>query len=302
MVHLIIPVLNAPAYTQICLASVREQKDVKPIIVNNGSRQKTSGLISEWTAAAGVKPVVLPMNKGFAGGVNAGLRSLGDELKDDTSVLTMHNDCILFDGCIDEMVAVLRASDDDVAVVMPRTNYANEGTPCVPGLREKFQAVKPSNKERVTVEDINRIVDSVIPDRKAFLADLAGSARLQAGYSPEISSFCMLTRGYFFRKYGMFDEDFWPRGFEDKMWYRNIERDGFVSMIANRAFCWHFGNITSDGPGFSWPDNMRINEEKFKAKCNEKDARMGEVMKAQHPFFEEGKADAGGEPQGQGSV
>jgi hypothetical protein len=49
---------------------------------------------------------------------------------------------------------------------------------------------------------------------------------------------------------------------------------------------------------------MRINEEKFKAKCNEKDARMGEVMKAQHPFFEEGKADAGqgGEHPGQTPV
>ena len=296
MISLIVPVHNHLAYTKVCLDSILTQKNVRPVIVNNGSRQKTSDLISEWTSAVGVKPVVLPINKGFAGGVNAGLRSLGDDLKDDSLVCVMHNDCQLFENCLEEMTAVLQEGDDDLAVVLPKTTYDYTHSSSIPELRKRFEAIKPPNKDPIAATDIVKLVDSLIPDRTAFLADLTSQARLRSTYSPEIASYCMLTRGMFFKKFGagtpgmFWDEDFWPRYWEDRYWWVPIEREGYTCSIANRAFVLHFGGITADGPSYNGPSLFALNQQRFEEKCLERDRKMGEVMKAEHQFFEEVKA------------
>lgn len=292
MIDVIIPFFNRPEYTKTVLDSLYRTDHgvpISPILVDNGSRKKTKDTVFQWKAVYADLPedirqkvaepriVSLTENKGFSGALNAGISAY----ESSEFVVIMHNDCIPFDGWAKEMLDCFTESDEDVAIVVPRTCYANEHSPCIPDLRKKFEAIKPSNKERVTSEEIEKLISEMYPDKKALLESLRGTSQLQMTYSPEISSFCMMTRSSHFSKYGKFDEDFWPRGFEDKFWFRAMERDGFVCMISNRAYVHHMGNITSDGPGFSYPDVMKLNDEKFRAKCLEKDKAMGQSLKAE---------------------
>jgi hypothetical protein len=69
-----------------------------------------------------------------------------------------------------------------------------------------------------------------------------------------------------FINFGNFDEDFWPRTYEDKFWFFKIQREGFCCQGCSYSYVHHFGNITSDGPGFCFPDMAKRNEEKYKEK------------------------------------
>lgn len=290
IVPVIIPMCNRPEYGMACLESIYSTPHgarIAPIVVNCGSRPKTVKLVQEWIGRhAGLsedvkstiqepRVVHLPVNKGFSNGINAGLLSI--EKIEEKSICILHNDTVVFPGWMGHMLSAFQ-EDDDVGVVVPRTSYANEMSPCDAETRKQFEALKPSNKDRIATEDLNTILTTLYGnDRSAFVAKIAEKNQRPYTFSPEISSFCMLTKGEHFAKYGKFDEDFWLRGYEDKLWFRALERDGYICMIANSAYVHHFGNVTSDGPGFSFPEIMKVNEEKFKAKCLEKDKSMGQT-------------------------
>jgi len=279
MLNILITIFNQPSYSSICLNSLSIIKiPFNTILVNNGSRLKTSTILSSWVSEhENAKLVTLPVNKGFAAGINAGVNAIED-LKDDDLVLILHNDCQLFEGAVEEMVEVMQKADDDTAVVSPLTNYANEMSVCLPDIRKQFEAIKPPNKERLMLEEIVKIIDTVIPDRSAFLSELKKAANFRMSYIPEIASFCMLTKGYFLKDHP-FNEEFWPRGYEDKFWFRKHERSGFVCMLANRAFVWHHGNLSSDGPGMDFTSIMTINRERFDQFCIEEDRKMAETLR-----------------------
>jgi len=270
----IVPVFNRPDYTMACLESLSSTDagmPLKVILPANGSRGSTMSLLREWSATSGscgsLRSMVVEMdrNKGFAGGVNAGLEFAGDG-----RVVIMHNDVIVTNGWAAEMSKVMD-SEEDAAVVTCRTNYANEQSVCVPEIRKRFEAVKPTNKSRLDQSEIAEVLSKTYPNGlEAEAKRVASEASLKSQFSTEIASYCMLVREGMFAKYGGFDEDFFPRGFEDKFWFQPIERDGFVTMIA-RSFVHHFGNITSDGPGFDFVSIMKINEDRFKEKCISRD-------------------------------
>lgn len=279
MIPVIVPIFNRPDYTSVFLDSLYRTKsgvdEVYPIIINNGSRKGTTNIIDFW--AAQIPPdgfrtpnvVKLTANKGFSGGVNAGLELLKSQGFLDSMICILHNDTLLTDNWLQDMLECLNA-DEDTAVVIPTTNYANEQSMCLQETRQKFEGFKPSNKDRMTSDTIENIILKTYGNLEEFAAANHGSQEHTTRYCPEISSFCMLVREGIFTKYGSFDEDFWPRGYEDKFWFSNLQMDGWVCSIAPKAFVHHFGNITSDGPGFSFPDVMRINEAKYKAKMDEK--------------------------------
>lgn len=283
MIDVIIPFFNRPEYTKVLLDSLYSTDhgaQIRPVIVDNGSRRTSKDIVIEWRAAyAGLAEDVkkqvaepkcyeLDSNKGFAGAVNAALT----EPPSGEFVVIMHNDCVPMAGWAGEMLACFEQADEETAVLIPRTNYANEHGPCIPDLRTKFEAIKPPNKNRLTPEQVLEVVNSFYPDKKALVQSLK-ETKFRTIYCPEIASFCMMTRSSTIAKYGKFCEDFWPRGWEDKFWFRPLERDGYVCMVACHAFVHHFGNITSDGPGFSFPDSMKLNEERYKAKCLELDKK-----------------------------
>lgn len=276
-IDLIIPVFNRPDYTKACLDSLLECDAGAPhnvVIVDCGSRRRTEAIIHEWQGRAGragltYNVVRLDSNKGFAGAVNEGVGLCGV----DGRICIMHNDCVAVQpGWLGEMSAVMDASFEDVACVVPRTNYANEPGVCVAELRDRFLALKRSNKERLLPEEIEGILRDTYPNGEKSIEDSLGAySAIRSSYMPDLASFCLLVREGMFGRFGRLDEDFWPRGYEDKFWFVGLEREGYACEVANRAFVHHFGNATSDGPGFNFPDVMRMNEERFKAKMREMD-------------------------------
>lgn len=263
-IDLIIPIYNRPEYTKACLdslAAADHGAEIRPIIVNCGSRTKTSEVINEFVTGRDAQVVSLPRNMGFAEAINRGI----DASKAETLCL-LHNDTIVFDGWLGEM---LEGLEDDVAAVVPSTNYANEAFFCDEARRDVFQPLKPSNKIFVSLEGLLAVKDATYPEGVGPFLEARRAISPRFTYSPDIATFCLLVKRHVFDEFPRFDPEFFPKGFEDKWWWKPIETDGLTCQKANRAWVHHFGNITSDGPGFCFPDIMKVNEERFKKKCLE---------------------------------
>lgn len=280
----IVPVFNRPDYTQFFLdrlLKVEHGAPIRPIIVDNGSRKRTAKIIFEWEKRAieqnpDSRPILVNTGKnaGFSGGVNAGLQASDS---DSDLVCIMHNDAIPFDGWLAEMTECLRDADEEVVAMVPRTNYANETCVCHEDTRAVFETIKPPNEGRMTQDEIGDIIDDLYASRDVL--SVIRDEYPRTSYAPEIASFCILLKRELFDKYGLFDEDFWPRMYEDKFWFLKAQRDGLVCEMANWAWVHHFGNITSDGPGFCFPDIAKRNQEVFDRKVREMDEKTVQGMR-----------------------
>ena len=278
---LIIPVFNRLEYTQTCLSSLLKTDSgvlLRPIIADNGSRRRTRAYLEQWIEEAKTCPYLRdPLlishinNIGFAAAVNSAVR----QSPEGKYVFLMHNDCVPFDGWAGEMLECLKLHEaDDAIAVVPRTSYANEMGVCVTEIRQRFEAMKFSNKDTVTAEQISTLLFNLYPDgMKKVVEELKKSQR--TSYIPEVCSFCLVLHKELLVESPM-DEDFWPRFFEDKFWFLPYERQGCVCMISNHSFVHHFGNITTDGPGFSMPELFNMNELKFKEKVRTLNERSGQ--------------------------
>jgi len=270
MIPVIVVVCNRPDYTKPCLEALFNKNsgtEIMPVIVDNASRPSTSDIIAQFSPS---KIIRIGKNAGFAGGVNAALNWLASEDLLKNRICILHNDTIVTHDWLKEMDETLSA-DDDCGISMPTTNYANEHSMCDMDIRMKFEVVKPSNKDRILKEQMNDILAKTYDGTLDEHAEkVKKKAEKNYRYCPEISSFCMLVRENLFTQYGLFDESFWPRGYEDKFWFSSLEIEGWICCVAQKAFVHHFGNITSDSPGFSFPDIMRINEEKYKGKIEQR--------------------------------
>lgn len=275
MITLISVVCNRPEYTEVFLGSlygVNHGEPIQPVIVDNGSRKRTQSVISAWVEKydsltaedkeriARPRVITFAENKGFAAGINAGLKDVATPF-----VCVLHNDTHPFPGWAKELKEVLSA-DADAAISMPKTNYANEVGVCLPDVRAAFEKIKPGNKERIFPAQISDVLKVLYPDGGQAFVSKMDAQEPRYSYSVDVASFCMMFRTSLLEKYGLFDEEFFPRGYEDKFWHLKMQRDGWLAVIANRAFVHHFGNITSDGPGFSYPEMSKVNEERFKKK------------------------------------
>ncbi len=100
----IIPSWNARRYLPACLAALRAQLDADDeiILVDNGSRDGVAAWAHKY--APDVRLVELPVNRGFAGGTNAGLQVARGDL-----LLLCNDDALVEPGCVAALQATLRA-------------------------------------------------------------------------------------------------------------------------------------------------------------------------------------------------
>jgi hypothetical protein len=106
-------------------------------------------------------------------------------------------------------------------------------------------------------------MDRLYPDGPLEVIEEGKADLPRTFYCSEIASFCMVTRRILLDG---FDESFFPRGFEDKLWFARLEQEGYRCEVANHAYVHHWGNITSDGPGFAFPDVYQRNEKLYRVK------------------------------------
>ena len=99
----VIPSWNARRYLPACLAALRAQLNPADeiILVDNGSRDG----VAAWARvyAPDVRLVELPVNRGFAGGTNAGLEVAHGDL-----LLLCNDDALVEPGCVAALWATLR--------------------------------------------------------------------------------------------------------------------------------------------------------------------------------------------------
>lgn len=287
MTPIIIPVFNRLEYSSICLDSLYETPHgalVVPIVVDNGSRPRTSNWLAEWQARwdgpDACRPIIarLPRNAGYAAALNQGIRAAKEAGLWGDHVFLMHNDCVPAPGWAKEMLDCIGSSDEETLVAIPRTNYANEHTPCIPDLRAAWEAIKPPNKERIEVDAIRGLLAKLYPLGLGKVSEDLATQDPRTSYSPEMCSFCCVIKPKAFEENPGFDEDFFPRGQEDKFWWLKMERQGFACMRCNRAFVHHSGNITSDGPGFAQPEIAAVAQEKYREKVKEMDQKRPSVV------------------------
>ena len=111
---------NGKEHLPVCLESLMAQtfRNFETILVDNGSADGSLGFIN--TQYPWVKTVALPVNKGFAGGNNAGfLHSFGEY------IITLNNDTEADPGWLEELVRVADESPDVGMVASRVCSYDN---------------------------------------------------------------------------------------------------------------------------------------------------------------------------------
>jgi GT2 family glycosyltransferase len=177
----------------------------------------------------------------------------------------VHSDCFVTPGWLPRLLSHFESSNKDIRIgaVVPMTNYANEGFAVYSQmLHDRFVEYKLPNKASPNESEIEAVVDRTYPSGlDAFAKGIRWRTPLV--YSTDISSFCTAFSKEVFDECGMFDEAYTFRGYEDKDMRCRMERHGFEVWSAKNCFVHHFGNITSDGDGFCFPELMRRNRERF---------------------------------------
>ena len=108
-ITIVIPNYNGMKFLPGCIESLDAQTadDFEVLIVDNGS---SDGSV-EWIKERGIRLVELPENKGFAGGVNAGLKVCDTEY-----VILLNNDTICFNDFVEKLEHTIEMSDKIFAV------------------------------------------------------------------------------------------------------------------------------------------------------------------------------------------
>lgn len=259
---IIIVTHNHPAYFRGCVRRVvAHTSEYELIVVDNGSSPEAAQLVKEVEERGTASHVVVNgENLGYAAGCNQGIR-----LASCPWVVLLHTDCFVTPRWLDRLLGHVERHADDfrIGAVVPVTNYANENFPVYDEvLRQAFVEFKLPNKSNPTDDDIDGVLRRTYPES---LDAYASSVRCRTPlvYSNEISSFCTAFSTRVFDECGFFDEGYSMRGYEDRDMYMRMQDCGFETWSARNCFVHHFGNITSDGAGFCFPELMDANRERF---------------------------------------
>lgn len=229
----VIPCHNRVDLTRACLQSLQRQvsaPDLEILVVDNGSHDGTATL-----SGPGVRVLSLRENRGFAAGVNHGLRQArGDTL------LVLNNDTQLADNVLHEMHAALQ-SDRVIAAVGAMSNEVKGHAQLEVGRRGESAA-----------------------GRRQIADELRSAPRLQDVST--LSGLCLLLRRAALDTVGVFDERFGHGNFEDDDLCLRLRLHGHRLGLARRAFVHHEGHATFSALGLDVFAEIRRRRRQFDAK------------------------------------
>jgi GT2 family glycosyltransferase len=216
-VDVIIPSYNGREHLERCLPTLLRQDHprCRVIVVDNGSRDGTI----EWlrTTHPGVTCVPLDGNRGFSGGVNAGIRSSNAEF-----IALLNNDTVVAPGWISELVRAL------------------EGHPDVGFCTSKILSLSDPS-----------VVDNAGDGfgRKGISYPIGYLERDEGQYDHPRRVFGACGAACVFRrrvieKIGLFDEDFFAYHEDVDLSFR-LQLAGFGCLYVPTALVYHAGSATS---------------------------------------------------------
>jgi GT2 family glycosyltransferase len=243
LVSILVVTRDGLPWTRTCLESLDRRTDwprYEVIVADNASTDGTREWLGDEERQGRLLAVMLPENRGFAGGVNAAAAHAHGEY-----VCLLNNDTIVTRGWLSSLVRHLE-KDSGLGMVGPSTNeIANESRVDV-GYRELSQ------------------LDSWA---RAFTRARAG--RLDP--IPMLAMFCVLLRRDVLERIGALDERFEVGMFEDDDYARRLDAAGLRLAVARDSFVHHAGRGTfralpDEEYRRIFRENRRRYEEKWGAK------------------------------------
>ena len=220
-VTIIIPAYNQFPALEECIASLKEHVHAphQVLIINDASTEENF----EQNVAAAIEGddrfrlESNEQNLGFVQTCNRGVLELSHP---DHDVLLLNNDTVVTENFLEEMIACLYAHERH-AVCCPRSNDAHIFT-----IPQHFCSETPLSKEEFAQKSYAcfRHMQVSLPRFSVVFTGMG---------------FCMLIRRSTINRFGLFDE-IYGRGYEEENDFcSRINRYGFSTVMANRAYVYH---------------------------------------------------------------
>jgi GT2 family glycosyltransferase len=229
---------NAPEFTELAVASIREHTRVKHeiIIVDNGSDAETVARIGR---IPDIRTIYNAVNTGFAFGCNQGIAAARG-----THVVLLNNDVIVTDGWLEAMLAVQR-KNPAIGCSGPRTN----------------SIVGPQQIEGVPY-------GSDLAALPAFAAQRARDNRGGFTHQMSIIGFCMVLPRCVIDEIGGLDPRYGTGNFEDDDYCVRIRAAGYDMAVCEDSFIHHFGSVSFARNNIDYRATMAANRARFLRRWN----------------------------------
>jgi GT2 family glycosyltransferase len=184
-VSIVIPVYNALEHARQCLAAVYAAATRIPfetIVVNNGSSPDVAAWLAEETAVRPNLTVLsFPSPLGFAGAVNAGMRTARHEF-----LVPLNSDAVVTDGWLDGLVDLMIA-DPKIGIASPVTNHSGPGPQLVEEPPQTGSCLPPIYESR-------RLFFFCVMIRRELWDSLQGLDEIYGVGTYEDDDFCLRAR------------------------------------------------------------------------------------------------------------
>jgi GT2 family glycosyltransferase len=203
---------NAPEFTEIAVASIRERTRIahEIIIVDNGSDAET---LARLRAIPDIRLVENAVNTGFAFGCNQGLAAARG-----THVVLLNNDVVVAEEWLEPLLAV-QQRHPTIGCSAPRSNE-----------------VAGQQKLDVPYREL--------ADMPAFAAERAREQRGRFTYQSRVIGLCMCLSRNVITEVGGLDPGYGTGNFEDDDYCMRIRAAGYEIAVCEDSFVHHFGSAT----------------------------------------------------------
>lgn len=246
----IIPCHNGLAEATVpCLDSLfatAASRGFEVVAVDNRSSDGTPEYLASLAAREPrLKCVLNDANRGFAGGINDGIRAASGEC-----LVLLNNDTLVTDGWLDGLAAALRA-DPSVGLAGPVTNASG-------------------NEQRIHTK--GRTPPEIMGEGRAWTAMSRGDRFL----TERIGFFCVAVRRDVVARIGLLDEGFGRGFYEDDDYCVRAMKAGYGLACIEDVFVYHRGSASFGKAPGETKDLLRRNRGRLEAK-------LGAPYRPRHP-------------------
>lgn len=200
------------------------------VVVDNGSVDESAAVASARVAGNG-RVIRLPVNRGFAGGVNAAM-----DVASGRWMLLLNPDCVLDPGSVERLVAATEA-DPDACGAAPRLRGADGSS------QSRFQFRRLPTPGALAAELL--FLDKLAPWNPATARYRCRDRDFSLPGEVEQPAFAaVLLRALVARRVGALDERFHPAWFDDVDYCRRIRGAGYRFLVAPDATGVHAGGAS----------------------------------------------------------
>ena len=247
---IVIPCHDGAEDTRECLEALSAQSGAPPlrvVLVDNGCTDHTAAVAAGFPF---VERLDLGTNRGFAGGVNAGLA-----VADTPWIMILNNDTKAGPHLIERLLRAAR-SDERIGLVAPVSNH-------VKGVaRLDVGSTGATPEGRVAMEEL---LDTTCGGRLHDQANLSG--------------LCLLFPRLVYEQTGGFDERFGIGNYEDDDFCLRARLRGHRLVIARDAFLHHEGHRTFQRIGVDYHEVLARHRQAFEDKWQDDPAALAWIAR-----------------------